>query len=104
MSPAMSTEVKSPTPAPTERRPSLWQRIVADHKRRSDIAYADSTLPRSVINRRKILWYAALVFIIALTIGPAINRLVNGLDDTDLTSQMHSDAWAAFYIFSIARA
>lgn len=101
MSPAMSTEEKTQPPAPTEHRPSLWQRIVADHKRRSDIAYADSTLPRSVINRRKIMWYAALVFIIALTIGPAINRLVNGLEVTDLTSQMPWGAWVAFYIFFV---
>src|SRR5699024_12783265 len=53
MSPAMSTEVKTPPPAPPERRPSLWQRIVADHTRRSDIAYADSTLPRPVIDPRQ---------------------------------------------------
>ncbi len=95
----MTTEVKAQEH--TGKKASLWQRIVADHKRRSDIAYADSTIPRSVINRRKIMWYSSLLLILAVTAYPALSRLINGLSVTDLTSQMPWGAWVAFYIFFV---
>lgn len=98
----MTAELKSPPASPgDEKKPSLIQRIIADHKRRSDIAYADSTLPRSVINRRKIMWYASLLLILAITVTPAAMRLIKGLSVTDLTSQMPWGAWVAFYIFFV---
>lgn len=94
----MSTET---TTAPTLTRRTRFQRIKDNHKLRSDIAYADSTLPRSTINKRKIGWYVALLAIIGVTAPAAIIRLIRGLSVTDLTSGVPWGAWVAFYIFFV---
>lgn len=96
----MTTQAPS-TPESKESTPGLWQRIKDDHARRSDIAYATSTVSRETIKRRKIMWYSGLMVVIAATIWPALNRLINGLSVTDLTSQMPWGAWVAFYIFFV---
>lgn len=97
----MSTQSADKTPMAKADRPSLLQRIKADHRRRSDIAYADSTIARKAINRRKLWWYSGLLLILAVTVVPTVLRLVNGLSMTDLTSMVPWGAWVAFYIFFV---
>ncbi|PMC74376.1 MULTISPECIES: NrfD/PsrC family molybdoenzyme membrane anchor subunit [unclassified Brachybacterium] len=98
--PARSETTPAPSQEPTRSR-SLLQRLRDDHRRRSDIAYADSTIPRSTINRRKLIWYVSLLVVIAATIVPTLLRLWHGLSRTDLTSQMPWGAWIALYIFFV---
>lgn len=94
----------APRPAPQEPARSSGgplARLRADHRRRSEIAYADTNTPIRTINRRKLLWYAGLALVIAVTAWPVLDRLINGLQVTDLTSAMPWGAWVALYIFFV---
>lgn len=51
--------------------------------------------------RNRKLWYGFLVIVLAIGAWPMLNRLINGMSVTDLSSQMPWGAWVAFYIYFV---
>ena len=82
----MSTAI-APQPTTKPERPRRWWSLVP---------HEPFLTPR---NRR--LWYGFLVVVLALGAWPMLDRLINGVAVTDLTSQMPWGAWVAFYIFFV---
>lgn len=54
-----------------------------------------------LLPRNRKLWYGFLALCLLAGAWPVLNRLLNGMAVTDVTSQMPWGAWVAFYIYFV---
>lgn len=84
----MSTATTTPrTPTQSPAKPKHWWSY-APHE-------------PFLTRRNRVLWYGFLLLVLAIGAWPVLNRLINGVAVTDLTSQMPWGAWVAFYIYFV---